>query len=109
MHRGGQATFETACRQAGITDLVFHDLRHTFVTTMRRAGVDYFRRMAITGHKTMSAFKRYHPIDHQDLHQAIDQLDTYKDTNGGSDRSPSPKPLQTHSAPVAQADRARDS
>jgi integrase len=33
--------FETACRQAGITDLVFHDLRHTFVTNMRRAGVDY--------------------------------------------------------------------
>ncbi len=46
------------------------------MTNMRRAGVDYFRIMAITGHKTMSAFTRYYTIDHQDLHQAIGQLDT---------------------------------
>ena len=36
--------FETACREAGIRDVVFHHLRHTFVPNMRRAGVDYFRR-----------------------------------------------------------------
>jgi tRNA(Leu) C34 or U34 (ribose-2'-O)-methylase TrmL len=60
------------------------------VTNMRRAGVDYFRIMAITGHKTMSAFKRYHTIDHQDLHQAIGQLDTYMDTNtADSEKIPS--------------------
>jgi integrase len=72
--------FETACQRAGISGVVFHDLRHTFVTNMRRAGVDYFRIMAITGHRTMAVFKRYHTIDHQDLHQAIGQLDTYMDT-----------------------------
>ena len=101
--------FETTCRQAGITDTVFHDLRHTFVTNMRRAGVDYFRIMAITGHKTMSAFKRYHTIDHQDLHQAIGQLDTYMDTSATSDKNASRKLLKNKRAPVAQADRARDS
>jgi integrase len=101
--------FETTCREAGITDTVFHDLRHTFVTNMRRAGVDYFRIMAITGHKTMSAFKRYHTIDHQDLHQAIGQLDTYMDTRAEADKSTFHKPLKTNRAPVAQADRARDS
>jgi integrase len=68
--------FETACRQAGLANVVFHDLRHTFVSNMRRAGVDYFRSMAITRHKTMSAFKRHHTFDHQDVHQAIGQLDT---------------------------------
>jgi integrase len=67
----GRRAFETACREVGLTDTVFHDLRHTFATNMRRAGVDYFRIMAVTGHKTMSAFKRYHTIDHQDLHQAM--------------------------------------
>jgi integrase len=72
--------FETACQRAGISGVVFHDLRYTFVTNMRRAGVDYFRIMAITGHRTMAVFKRYHTIDHQDLHQAIGQLDTYMDT-----------------------------
>jgi hypothetical protein len=65
--------------------------------------------MAITGHKTMSAFKRYHTIDHEDLHQAIGQLDTYMDTSAASERSSSPKPLKINGAPVAQADRARDS
>ena len=73
--------FETACREARISNAVFHDLRHTFVTNMRRAGVDYFRIMAVTGHKTMSVFKRYDTVDHQDLQQAIGQLDTYMDTS----------------------------
>jgi integrase len=100
--------FETACSQAGLANVVFHDLRHTFVTNMRRAGVDYFRIMAITGHKTMSAFKRYHTIDQQDLRQAIGQL-TYMDTSAAASENSSPKTLKTKRAPVAQADRARDS
>jgi hypothetical protein len=47
---------------------------------MRRAGVDYFRIMAITGHQTMEVFKWYHTIDHDDLTHAVTQLDTYMDT-----------------------------
>jgi integrase len=101
--------FETACREAGISGVVFHDRRHTFITNMRRASVDYFCIMAIIGHKTMSAFKRYHTIDHQDLHQAIGQLDTYMDTNAAASDNSSPHTLKTKHAPVAQADRARDS
>ena len=76
---------------------------------MRRAGMDYFRIMAITGHKTMSVFKRYHTIDHEDLQQAIGQLDTYMDTNADVTENSSPKSSKTKHAPVAQADRARDS
>jgi integrase len=76
--------FETACQRAGISGVVFHDLRHTFVTNMRRAGVDYFRIMAITGHRTMEVFKRYHTIDQDDLHHAVRQLDTYMDTTAAS-------------------------
>jgi integrase len=72
--------FETACPRAGITGVAFHDLRHTFVTNMRRAGVDYFRMMAITGHRTMEVFKRYHTIAQDGLHHAVHQLDTYMDT-----------------------------
>jgi site-specific recombinase XerD len=67
--------------------VVCRDLRHAFVTNMRSAGVDYFRITAITGHKTMSAFKRYHTIDHQELHQAIGQLDTYMDTSAAADNA----------------------
>jgi integrase len=73
--------FEVACRKAGIDDVVFHDLRHTFVTNMCRAGVDYFRIMAVTGHKTMTVFKRYNTIDEADLRQAMCQMDTHMDTS----------------------------
>jgi integrase len=59
--------FEVSCRKAGIDDVVFHDLRHNFVTNMRRAGIDYFRIVAITGHKTMTVFKRYNATDEADL------------------------------------------
>jgi integrase len=72
--------FETACHRARIAGVVFHDLRQTFVTNMRRAVVDYFRIMAITGHRTMEVFKGYHTIDQNDLRQAVNQLDIYMDT-----------------------------
>jgi integrase len=78
--------FERACRKAGVTHATFHDLRHTFVTNARRAGIDYFRIMAITGHKTMTVFKRYNTIDRDDLQQAMRQLDTYMDTMDGRGR-----------------------
>jgi integrase len=72
--------FEVACRKAGVDDVVFHDLRHTFVTNMRRSGVDSFRIMAVTGHQTMTVFKRYNTIDEADLRQAMSQMDTHMDT-----------------------------
>jgi integrase len=72
--------FVRACRKTGIANATFHDLRHTFATNARRAGIDYFRIMAITGHKTMLVFKRYNTVDERDLRQAMGQLDTYLDT-----------------------------
>jgi hypothetical protein len=33
-----RCAFETACREVGITDMVFHDLRHTFVTKHAASG-----------------------------------------------------------------------
>jgi integrase len=78
--------FERACKKAGVTHATFHDLRHTFVINARRAGIDYFRIMAITGHKTMAVFKRYNTIDQRDLQGAIRQLDTYMDTMDAGDQ-----------------------
>lgn len=51
--------FATACRRAGITDLHFHDLRHTATTRMIRAGIPHTEVMKITGHTQIKTFLRY--------------------------------------------------
>jgi len=68
-------SFKRACKKAGIEDFKFHDLRHTFNTNMRKAGVERSVIMKITGHKTMSMFERYNTVDRDDAHEAIKRLD----------------------------------
>ena len=70
-------SFKKACKKAGIEDFKFHDLRHTFNTNMRKAGVERSVIMKITGHKTMSMFERYNTVDRDDAHEAIKRLDDY--------------------------------
>lgn len=56
---------------------VFHDLRHTFNTYMRKAGVPESLIMDITGHSTREMFDRYNTLDYDDKRQAMDRLQTY--------------------------------
>jgi integrase len=56
---------------------VFHDLRHTFKTNMRKAGTPESVIMKITGHSTREMFDRYNTIDRDDTRAAIDQLEGY--------------------------------
>ena len=49
----------------------FHDLRHTFNTYMRKAGVPESVIMQITGHSTREMFDRYNTIDADDAKEAI--------------------------------------
>lgn len=81
-------SFRTACRNARIEDFTFHDLRHCALNNLRKAGNDYFRIMAISGHRTMSVFKRYNLVTEEELSQVrwLDDpddtgaVDTYMDT-----------------------------
>lgn len=73
-----------ACKAAGVTygrsvkgGFVFHDLRHTFNTNMRKAGVAESVIMAITGHSTRAMFDRYNTIDLDDTQQAVDRLEVF--------------------------------
>ena len=66
-----KVAFKRACQKAGIEDFRFHDLRHTFVTNMRRAGKQDRSIMAITGHKTMVVFTRYDTVDEEDLKRVV--------------------------------------
>jgi len=66
-----RTAFAKACKQAGIEDFRFHDLRHCFVTRKRREGIPDRVIMKITGHQTMECFKRYDTITLDDLKQAV--------------------------------------
>ncbi len=76
-----RTSLKTACRAAGIVygrnvrdGFVFHDLRHTFNTYMRKAGVAESVIMSITGHSTREMFDRYNTIDEEDTRLAMSKF-----------------------------------
>jgi integrase len=90
-----------ACKKAGIKygrfvkgGFVFHDLRHTFNTNMRKAGVAESVIMDVTGHSTREMFDRYNTIDEDDTRKAVDQMTTFlKNVDHTVDQDAN-KPLQ---------------
>ncbi len=60
-------SWKTALKNAKIKDFVFHDLRHCALNNLRKAGNDFFQIMAMSGHKTMSVFKRYNLVTEDEL------------------------------------------
>jgi integrase len=74
-----------ACKKAGIKygrfvkdGFIFHDLRHTFNTNMRKAGVSELVIMKITGHSTREMFDRYNTVDKQDTREAVKMFGNQK-------------------------------
>jgi integrase len=73
-----------ACEKADILygrftekGFIFHDLRHTFNTNMRKSGVQESVIMNITGHRTRAMFDRYNTIDQEDTRNAVNTLEDY--------------------------------
>jgi len=60
-------SFQSACEKATIEDFTFHDLRHCALNNLRKAGNDFFQIMAMSGHKTISVFKRYNLVTEEEL------------------------------------------
>ena len=67
----------TSLRIAADWDAIFHDLRRTAATELRRAGVPEDVAMQITGHRTRSMFSRYNIVDLNDVSRALEQRETY--------------------------------
>ena len=66
-----------ALKKTGIQNFRFHDLRHTYVSNARKAGVDRSVIMRLTGHKTLSMFTRYNTVDQADAKDAMQRLDSF--------------------------------
>ena len=67
-------SFETVCKQAGIKDFHFHDLRHCFGSYLGMAGYNSYTIMALMGHKTPAMSARYTHISEVQLRAAVDEI-----------------------------------
>ena len=66
--------YQPACKKAGITDLRFHDLRHTFGSRLARTGAHPKVIQALMGHKTAGMTERYTHVEDSDLHDAVARM-----------------------------------
>jgi integrase len=67
-------SFSTACRQAGIHDFHFHDLRHTFASHLIMAGADITTVSKLLGHKSLTMTLRYSHLAPDHLQKAVNML-----------------------------------
>ncbi len=65
--------YKRACRDAGVPDLRFHDLRHTAATRMIEAGVALADVSKILGHSSLNMSMRYYHPD-EALREAVEKL-----------------------------------
>jgi integrase len=93
-HRKGQPIVDLrkkwgkACDAAGVSGLLFHDLRRSSVRNMDRAGVSQPVAMSITGHKTLSVYQRYRIVNEDDRREALERGLTALRAARGSNGAP---------------------
>ena len=63
-----------ALKRAGIEDLHFHDLRHTFATRYMMAGGNLFSLQILLGHKTAAMVQRYAHLSREHLQAEVERL-----------------------------------
>ncbi len=73
-----KTSFNKARKKAGLSDVRFHDLRHTFASRLVQQGLPLYEVMQMTGHKSLAMVQRYAHLapDHQE--RAIDALNALR-------------------------------
>lgn len=67
-------SFAHACKEAGIADFRFHDLRHTAASWMRQNGVPIEVVQKVLGHKDIQTTMKYAHLHDDEKAQALDTL-----------------------------------
>ena len=68
--------FALACRKAGILDLTWHTLRHTFASRLVNSGVDIVTVKELLGHSSVGVTMRDAHTNIDSKRAAVEKLDT---------------------------------
>jgi integrase len=75
------SSWEGAVRQAGLTDIRFHDLRHCFVSRLVAYGMSAAEIMRLSGHSTLSAFLIYANASQETVRKGATAPDDWHEQN----------------------------
>jgi integrase len=70
-----RSAFELARQRLELPGLLFHDLRRTAATNLKRQGYSDFEVQQITGHKSPQAFRRYLIPEEHDMRSMVGRLE----------------------------------
>ena len=79
-------TWRQAVKAAGLEGAVLHDFRRTAARDLvEKAGMDYATAMSVTGHKTLSMFRRYQIVDVRRTAEALAAVQRSRKADTGTD------------------------
>jgi site-specific recombinase XerD len=73
-HNWTQDTFKPACERAGVVDLRWHDLRHSFCSRLVNHGVELYDVMQLARHRDFKSAQRYAHLAEDRLRSAIEKV-----------------------------------
>ena len=90
--RDFRKSWASACKAAGLSGMLRHDLRRTAARNLIRSGVPEVVSMRITGHRTRAVFDRYNIVSPADLQDAARKM-----ADGHNSGHSAPAPLDSAS------------
>ena len=76
--------WKSACKRAGLGNILIHDLRRSAIMNFSQKGIDQQTGMLLSGHKTASVYRRYNIPTEEVLRKAAEKLegDSYSTSMG---------------------------
>jgi len=90
-------SFTTACRKAGVEGFRFHDLRHTFASQLVMNGVGLKAVQELLGHSDLKMTMRYAHLSQAHLQEAVAVLNKLGDGHQMDTKGPKTKRADTPS------------